>query len=116
LTYSYATDGAGGTSWTAANSVTADNVLEQQQNIYDAAGNVIETIAKQRFHNETASGPLGDPNTGPKARVYYAAAYYDAAYRVTGTVDVGTNGGTAWTQPATLPTPSDTALVRGASR
>jgi YD repeat-containing protein len=111
LTYSYATDGAGGTSWTAANSVTSDNVLEQQHNIYDAASNVIETIDKQRFHNETATGPLGDPNTGPKARVYYAAAYYDAAYRVTGTVDVGTNGGTAWTRPATLPTPSDTALV-----
>jgi hypothetical protein len=29
LTYSYATDGASGTTWTAANSVTSDNVLEQ---------------------------------------------------------------------------------------
>ena len=30
---------------------------------------------------------------------------------MTATVDVGTNGGTAWTRPATPPAPSDTALV-----
>jgi RHS repeat-associated protein len=111
LVYSYSTDGAGGTTWAAASSVSGDNVLEQQQIVYDAASNPIEEIDKQRFHDETATGSLGDPNTGPHARVYYAAAYYDAAYRVTGTVDVGTNGGSAWTRPSTLPAASDTVLV-----
>jgi YD repeat-containing protein len=86
-------------------------VLEQTQTIYDADGNAIETISRQRFHNATGTGALGTPTTGVGARVYYAAAYYDNADRVTATVDVGTNGGTAWTRPSSAPAPSDTALV-----
>ena len=44
----------------------------------------------------------------------YAAAYYDAADRPTAEVDVGTNGGTAYTRPpSSAPSPSDTALVTG---
>ena len=62
-------------------------------------------------HNETATGALGDPNTAPKARVSYAAAYYDLADRPTATVDVGTNGGSAWTRPSSVPARSDTVLV-----
>jgi RHS repeat-associated protein len=107
----YTTDGASGTSWAAAASPAGDNVLEQTQTVYDANGNAIETINKQRFHDETAQGPLGDPATSPRARVSYVASYYDAADRLTATVNVGTNGGTAWARPATPPTPSDTALV-----
>src|SRR5207248_1160450 len=45
------------------------------------------------------------------ARVSYSVAYYDNADRLTGTVDVGTNGGLTWTRPSTIPTASDTALV-----
>ena len=74
---------------------------EPDGNPIDADGNAIVTIDRQRFDNETATGALGDPNTTPKARVYYAATYYDAADRLTATVDVGTNGGTAWTRPST---------------
>jgi RHS repeat-associated protein len=107
----FTTDGAGGTTWAAAGSVANDTVLEQTQTIYDADSNAIETIASQRFHNATGTGPLGTPTSGVGARVSYAAAYYDNADRVTATVDVGTNGGTAWTRPTTPPTPSDTALV-----
>jgi YD repeat-containing protein len=108
---SYITDGAGGTTWTAAGSVANDTVLEQSQTVYDADSNVIETIARQRFHNATGTGALGTPTTGVGARVYYAASYYDNADRLTATVNVGTNGGTAWTRPTTAPAPSDTALV-----
>jgi YD repeat-containing protein len=111
--FAYTTDGAGGATWAAATSVAADNVLEQQQTVYDAASNVIETVGKQRFHDETATGALGGPTTGPLARVYYAGAWYDAANRLTATADVGTNGGTAWTRPATAPAGSDTVLVTG---
>jgi RHS repeat-associated protein len=107
----YTTDGAGGTNWAAAGSVVSDTVLEQEQAVYDADGNVIETIHRQRFHNASGTGPLGSPTSGVGARVYYAASYYDAADRLTANVDVGTDGGTAWTRPAMPPVPSDTVLV-----
>ena len=51
----------------------------------------------------TASGVL--------ARLSYSAAYYDAANRVTASVDGGTNGGVAWTRPDDVPDRSDTVLV-----
>ncbi len=105
------TDGAGGTTWAAAASVANDTVLEQQQTVYDADGNAIETIDSQRFDNATGTGPLGNPTSGIGARVYYAAAYYDNTDRVTATVDMGTNGGVAWTRPNTPPAASATALV-----
>ena len=75
-------------------------VLQQQESQYDAGGHVLLVTARQRFHDETATGALGDPTTGPKARVSYTAAYYDKADRLTAAVDVGTNGGSAYTRPA----------------
>src|SRR5437667_2308846 len=39
------------------------------------------------------------------------ASYYDLANRMTATVNVGTNGGSAYTRPASPPSPSDTVLV-----
>jgi RHS repeat-associated protein len=107
----YTTDGGGDTSWSDALNVTGDNVLQQSETQYDADGNAILVTTRERFHDETATGALGDPNTGPKARVSYEAAYYDAANRLIHSVDVGTNGGTAYTRPSTAPTSSDTVLV-----
>src|SRR5262249_19549199 len=69
------------------------------------------TITKDRFHDETATGELGDATTAPKARVSYVAMYYDAADRLMATVKVGTNGGSAYTRPSSVPSRSDTALV-----
>jgi YD repeat-containing protein len=105
------TDGAGGTSWAAAGTVANDTVLEQQQTVFDADSNAIETIDSQRFDNATGTGALGTPSSGIGARVYYAAAYYDNADRLTADVNVGTNGGTAWTRPSTAPPSSPTVLV-----
>jgi YD repeat-containing protein len=107
----YSTDGSSGTSWAGASSVANDTVLEQTQTVYDGDGNVVETIDSQRFHNATGTGPLGTPTSGIGARVYYAAEYYDNADRLTADVDAGTNGGTAWTRPTTVPTSSPTLLV-----
>jgi YD repeat-containing protein len=53
LSVTYTTDGASGITWAAAGSVASDNVLEQSENQYDKAGNVIESIQRQRFDNET---------------------------------------------------------------
>jgi YD repeat-containing protein len=43
--------------------------------------------------------------------VSYSGSYYDLADRPTATVGVGTNGGSAWTCPGSVPTRSDTVLV-----
>jgi RHS repeat-associated protein len=110
-TEAYTTDGAGGTSWTAAGSVASDNVLTQTDTSYDSDGNVIFVTARQRFDNETATGALGNPTTAPKARVSYVSKYFDAASRLTATVNVGTNGGTAYTRPSSPPSSSATVLV-----
>jgi RHS repeat-associated protein len=107
----YQTDGASGTGWSAAGSPSGDNVLEQTDSQYDKDGNPVLVTTRQRFHNETITGALGNASTAPKARVSYVAYYYDAVNRVTATVDVGTNGGLAYTRPSTPPSSSATVLV-----
>jgi RHS repeat-associated protein len=111
VTESY-TDGGSGTTWAGAASLENDMVLEQTQSIYDANGNVTETIDRQRFHDASGTGALAGPSstTAPRSRDYYTDFYYDAADRLTTTADVGTNGGAAHTRPSTPPAPSDTVL------
>jgi len=55
----FTTDGGGDTGWSNADDVTGDNVLSQVENQYDAASNIIMTISKERFHDETATGGAG---------------------------------------------------------
>jgi RHS repeat-associated protein len=110
-TFEYTTDGAGGTGYSAATSMASDNVLTQTQTAYDGDNNPIEAIASDRFHNATGTGALGTPTTGVHSRVSFAATYYDAADRPTAMVDVGTNGGSSWTRPSSVPTGSSTVLV-----
>ncbi len=110
-TITYTTDGATGTTWSNAGSVSNDTVLEQNEYTYDSNGNVIKTILRQRFNDASATGALVDPSTDPKARVYYGGMYYDAVNRLTATVNVGTNGGSSWTRPSSVPSRSDTVLV-----
>ena len=88
-------------------------MLTQTLTTYDADGNPILVADKERFSTDTSAqtGPLGDPTTGPEARVYDTAYYYDPDSRLTAVVDVGTNGGAAYTRPGTVPARSDTALV-----
>jgi RHS repeat-associated protein len=99
--------------WTNAGSTTNDVVIEQTLKTYDAASNLIETVDKQRFDNDSTSstGDLGGPSSGINSRNYYAASYYDADNRQTDSVNVGTNAGSSWTRPSTVPTGSDTVLV-----
>jgi YD repeat-containing protein len=78
---------------------------------YDKDGNPILVTTRQRFHNETATGALGNATTAPKSRVSYVAYYYDAANRATAMVNVGTNGGSAYTRPSSPPSSSATVLV-----
>src|SRR5262249_49098304 len=68
-TVSYVTDGGGDTSWSDAGNVTGDNVLSQVENTYDKDGDIIFVIDRERNHDETATGALGNPTTAPKPRV-----------------------------------------------
>ena len=108
----YTTDGYLDSSWSDAGTVSANNnVLTQTETTYDNDGNAILVTTRDRFDNETQGGPLGNPSTRPYARVYYVANYYDAANRLTDSANVGTNGGTAYTRPSTVPARSNTVLV-----
>ena|GEM_PF-2414997 len=111
-TVSYVTDGGGGSTWMNAGNVTGDTVLMQTETQYDSNGNPILVTTRQRNHDDGGwQGPLANATTNPRARVSYAAAYYDQLDRPIATVDVGTNGGAAYTRPGSPPPPSDTALV-----
>ncbi len=105
--------------WSHADDVLGDNVLTQTDTKYDGSGNVLLTTLRERFHDESAAGELVNPGTAPKARVYYVGSYYDKANRPTRTVNVGTNGGSAWSRPANANDPlnnrSDTVLVTDTS-
>jgi RHS repeat-associated protein len=113
LVTNYVTDGLGDATWADANTVATNNVLSQTDTQYDPDGNPIFVIGRQRFHDETRLGALGDPNSTDqaKARAFYVASYYDAANRLTDRVDVGTNGGTPYLRPDSVPPGSDTVLV-----
>src|SRR5262245_34056195 len=117
---SFVTDGGSDTGWADADDVLGDIVLEQVETGLDASGNVLSTTARQRFHNAAAPAPgqdgsLGTPTSGFLARVSYAGYYYDKGDRLTDSVDVGTNGGTAWMRPGTVPARSDSVLVTSQS-
>ena len=102
------TVGLGGNS----DSVTNDIVLEQTENTWDAASNLIETTQRQRFEDATGKGALKGPNTiEPKARVAYAANWQDGIGRTLASADYGTNGGASFTRPALIPEASDTVLL-----
>jgi RHS repeat-associated protein len=110
-TKQYVTDGGGDSGYTDADDVTSDNVLSQVETTFDGNGNVLLRVSRERFHDETGTGALGTPSSGVKARVSYNAAYYDKGDRLTDSVNVGTNGGSSYTRPGTVPTRSDTVLV-----
>jgi len=107
----YLSDGGGDSAWSDAGDVTGDKVIEQVETDYDDNGNALLVTTRQRFHDETGTGALGNATTTPKARVSYVANYYDLANRLTDTVNVGTNAGSAYTRPGSVPSRSDTVLV-----
>jgi len=95
-----------------AQRVVHDTVLEQVENTFDAASNVIQVNTRKRYHNASGLGALTSPSgPQPLARVTYVAVYPDALGRVQATADYGTNGGAALSRPSTIPARSDVTLV-----
>jgi YD repeat-containing protein len=91
--------------------ISTSTVIAQSEFTYDDAGNQTATLTRQRFDDATGTGPLMDPTSEPKARVSYIASYPDGIGRSQAQANYGTNDGTTWTRPSTVPTPSDTILV-----
>lgn len=92
---------------------TDDVILEQSEIAYDEASNNIKSVQRQRYHNapDTQTGPLKDPSHDPQARVSYSAMWPDSSGRNQAAANYGTNGGTAFSRPSTIPARSDTVLV-----
>ena len=99
--------------WTTASTVGNTIVLSQTEYTYDLNSNPIQTTTRERFHDASVSlfGSLGTPTSGVPARVSYTTSYYDAANRLTATVDVGTNGGVTYVRPGSIPSGSATTLL-----
>jgi RHS repeat-associated protein len=100
-------------STTAPADVTSAIVMEQSAYAWDDGGNLISTTAKQRFDNAVGNGPLDSATVEPKARISYGGIYPDALGREQARANYGTNGGSAWSRPATIPSRSNTVLVTG---
>ncbi|HQG48456.1 MAG TPA: hypothetical protein PK373_05155, partial [Sedimentisphaerales bacterium] len=100
------------TAYGDASSVADDTILEQTETTYDAAGSVILSTTRRRFHNATGDGELTSPDgSQPKARVSYVVFYADPVGRSIATANYGTNGGSSLTRSDTVPTRSDDVLV-----
>ncbi|MEX2579015.1 MAG: hypothetical protein WD342_08150 [Verrucomicrobiales bacterium] len=94
------------------NDVSGDMVVEQSERTYNGVGRVLLSTTYQRFHDATGNGALNGPNgEQPKARRYYAAAWFDGINRRVADADFGTNGGTDLVRPSSVPKRSDTVLV-----
>lgn len=94
------------------NSITDDIVLEQTENTWDAAGNLILVTQRQRFEDATGTGVLQGPDDAqPRARATYQAQWQDGIGRTLASADYGTNGGAPLTRPALTPEGSDTVLI-----
>jgi RHS repeat-associated protein len=91
LTSSYTLGNVPSAPWSTGGSI----VLHQVDLTYDRAGNVIQTVSRDRFDDASSSlgGALGTPTSGVPARVSFTAAYYDYANRPIFSIDAGTNGG-----------------------
>ncbi len=91
---------------------TGDTVMQQIENTFDAASNLIEQITRDRFDNATGYGGLSSPGGAqPQARVSYVCLWPDALGREHNVADYGTNGGSTLTRPTTAPARSATVLV-----
>ena len=110
----FTTDGSSGSGWSNASDYSDDIVLEETVSTYDSNSNVIMKRHQERFPYEdpTVTGPLENPSGSPASRVTFVEYYFDAANRLVGVVDAGTNNGTwIYTRPSTIASRSDTKLV-----
>ncbi len=81
----------GETGYSAASGVSGDVVIEQSENIYDKAGNLLISKSFERFHDAPLSG-TGDLTTA-NSRRSIGCRWYDILGRLTVDGNYGDNGG-----------------------
>jgi len=108
-----------------ADDVAGDIVLEEHQTLYDAVdGNVLMSVSIERNYDDYRSGETTgalDSNAdgtlatltaaNVKGRASISVMYYDALDRMTDSAGYGTNGGSNFTRPGSVPSRSATVLV-----
>jgi YD repeat-containing protein len=108
----YETDGASGATWADAGSVSGDHVLSQDVYQYDNDGNLTTDTTSDRLatDSDSAAGAL-TAGGSVAARISEQAWYYDAADRLTESVNLGTNTGGFSYDASNPPARSSTALA-----
>ena len=102
-----------GTSWSQANTVANDVIMEQSIPSYDEVGNVVSAATFQRLNDAPFTGPGSTGplsyGTQPEARVSYAAGWFDGIDRQIASANYGAIA--SFTRPTTPPASSATVLV-----
>lgn len=102
----------GGMSWTQAGTVANDIILSQTDTTYDNVGNVIVTKNCERLNSESETMPDAlSYGTSPKARVSYAATWYDGIGRPFASGNYGARSTDSFSPDATPPASGTTVLV-----
>jgi RHS repeat-associated protein len=113
VTATYTGYNASGTSYSQANTVTGDIILEQTQNTFDEVGNLVSQASFQRLNDAPSSGTGSTGalsyGTQPKARVSYTASWFDGIDRQIATANYGAIA--SFTRPSTPPSSSSTVLL-----
>ena len=96
--------------WEDALHLDGDTILQQTEFSYNAAGNLLQTLVRQRLHTDPAdaTGALQDLDASPQARLSFRGAWYDGIGRNIASADYGTDGYGVidW-----IPQPSDSLLL-----
>jgi len=107
ITATYTGYNTSGVSYTQAQTVSGDIIIEQSLLNFDAVGNTVSVYSYQRRNNASTSttGAL----TSSNARVMYSAAWFDGIDRQIASANYG--AASSFTRPSTPPSTSSTVLV-----
>ncbi len=102
-----------GVSYSQATTVSGDIIVEQKDNTYDEAGNIVGSAMSQRLNDAPASGTGSTGalsySSDPKARVSYTASWFDGVDRGIASANYGAIA--SFTRPSTPPSSSASVLV-----
>ena len=104
-----------GTSYSQAGTADNDIIVEQTDNTFDEAGNIISSAMSLRLNDAptTGTGSTGalSYGTSPQARVSYMASWFDGIDRSIGSANYGAIA--SFTRPTMPPASSATILATG---
>ena len=100
ITASYTGYNTSGVSYSQAQTVSGDIIIEQAQNTFDAVGNALSVASFQRLNDASTSttGAL----TSSNARIMYSAAWFDGIDRQIASANYG--AAASFSRPTTPPT------------